>query len=252
MEFNMIVCNETYKSELLVKYTNKINQLISKGNSILEDYTRKIAVILAQIGDQKLYKEDGFTSVADYAVKSFGIKRSTAYMLYRAGKMYMNDDLCEQAKSLTPSKVVELSGVDIGAINQLCDYGKINTESTQNDLRQVASEYMESHSTDESGMKDKTECKGKRAATLYQSIVFDADSRIQEVEKITVDKIGSEIKDYCSLLALRTMQYTDCGVKYSIHIMVYVVDEDFFHPVAVVYYPMVLNASISEILKQML
>lgn len=57
-----------------------------------------IASILAEVEVKKLYTDDGFGSCAEYAEKTFGIKKSTSYALITIGKEYTRPILNEKGK----------------------------------------------------------------------------------------------------------------------------------------------------------
>lgn len=57
-----------------------------------------IASILAEVEVKKLFADDGFASCAEYAEKTFGIKKSTAYALITIGKDYTRPILNQSGK----------------------------------------------------------------------------------------------------------------------------------------------------------
>lgn len=104
----------------------------------------ELAKIFGRILETECYKDDGFSSVADFAEKTFGIKKASAYQLANVGRRFFNSD------SETASKVVKLLNGKTGNLAELVNMTdeqietainekKITSDSVQKDLREVAS-----------------------------------------------------------------------------------------------------------------
>lgn len=122
---------------------NKFSESIAK--IAIDSVSRNIelAKIFGRILDTECYKEDGFSSVADFAEKTFGIKKASAYQLANVGRRFFNSD------SETASKVVKLLNGKTGNLAELVNMSdeqieeaitskKLSADSTQKDLREVA------------------------------------------------------------------------------------------------------------------
>lgn len=74
------------------KFTNKLLEkatiTIMSCDIDIKSRQFSIASILAEVEAKKLYADDGFASCVEYAEKTFGIKKSTAYALITIGKEY--------------------------------------------------------------------------------------------------------------------------------------------------------------------
>ena len=74
------------------KFSNKMLEkatlTLMNCNNDIKSRQFSIASVLAQVEVEGLYKDDGFASCAEYAEKTFGIKKSTAYALITIGKQY--------------------------------------------------------------------------------------------------------------------------------------------------------------------
>lgn len=252
MEFNMIVCPENYKSADLSNYTDKINQIILKGNNVLEKCARDISVILAKIGEGQLYKEDGFKSVAEYAMHSFGIKKSTAYMLYRAGKIYLDSSVCDTAKKFTPSKLAELSTLDTSILNNICDSGIVTCDNSQMEIRNWVSDYKSREIIDDTDSSESHDEQKKCASILYGAMGFSSDNWYVPATKITEDEIGQDIQENVTILAERIIPYSIGKRKSPIHLLVLVKGSDIFSPAVFIYYPLAIEHEISDILRRKL
>lgn len=122
---------------------NKFSENIAK--IAIDSVSRNIelAKIFGRILETECYKEDGFSSVADFAEKTFGIKKASAYQLANVGRRFFNSD------SETAGKVVNLLGGKTGNLAELVNMTdeqledaiaseKLSADSTQKDLREVA------------------------------------------------------------------------------------------------------------------
>ena len=93
-EITIITNRPKFANKLLEKATITI---MSCDNDI-KSRQFSIASILAEVESKKLYSDDGFASCAEYAEKTFGIKKSTAYALITIGKEYTRPILNEKGK----------------------------------------------------------------------------------------------------------------------------------------------------------
>lgn len=103
----------------------------------------ELAKIFGRILETECYKDDGFSSVADFAEKTFGIKKASAYQLANVGRRFFNSD------SETADKVVRLLNGKTGNLAELVNMTdeqieeaiaseKLTSKSTQDDLREIA------------------------------------------------------------------------------------------------------------------
>lgn len=130
----------TFKNKSLSKATSEILSIYNDAMTYADAKNRQIASILARVKQEKSYAEDGFTSVADYATKTFGIKKQNAYSLADAGEIYNDATASEKLKAFTPSKLSEVSRVPREALEAAVDSGRITATTTQKDLREYAKE----------------------------------------------------------------------------------------------------------------
>lgn len=93
-EISIITNRPKFANKMLEKATMTI---LSCDNDI-KSRQFSIASILADVDAKKLYEDDGFTSCAEYAEKTFGIKKSTSYALITIGKEYTRPILNEKGK----------------------------------------------------------------------------------------------------------------------------------------------------------
>lgn len=93
-ELSIITNRPKFANKLLEKATITI---MSCDNDI-KSRQFSIASILAEVEAKKLYVDDGFASCAEYAEKTFGIKKTTSYALITIGKEYTRPILNEKGK----------------------------------------------------------------------------------------------------------------------------------------------------------
>lgn len=122
----------------LAKHTERIIHIYKDAQTFADKKNREIASILSTIKTEKSYEKDGFLSVADYAEKTFSIKRAQAYSLAAAGDVYNDTKASELMKSLTPSKLAELASVKPEIVESALKSGEISPSTSQADLRTFA------------------------------------------------------------------------------------------------------------------
>lgn len=182
---------------------NKFSENIAK--IAIDSVSRNIelAKIFGRILETECYKEDGFSSVADFAEKTFGIKKASAYQLANVGRRFFNSD------SETASKVVNLLNGKTGNLAELVNMTdeqledaikdkKISADSVQKDLREVANSVKPA--------KVITEKKARLSAVI---------SHMEENGKIEVISSGSVIVDNIEILKAIGFSEDDKLVKLS-------------------------------------
>lgn len=144
---NFVNPQTAFKSQALQDCTERISKIYTNAYRYAEEKNREIAVILAEIQKDRLYLEDGFKSVADYAEQTFGLKKTNAHMLANAGRVYMSDNVNPALKEFSPSKVAELTSLQPEDVNKALETGRISKDSTQKELRDFATETKAGHET---------------------------------------------------------------------------------------------------------
>ena len=122
-------------SAIIATEIAKMNNLAAGVKDANEAFNRAVAPVLAEVMEDKLYKADGFSSVADYAEQTFGLKRSFAYMLARVGKRVKT---LPALSEFTTSNAAELVNADGEAVTEAVESGELSSESTQQQLREFA------------------------------------------------------------------------------------------------------------------
>lgn len=126
------------KDMVLADYTRKIADTINSAVMFVDEKNREIAKMLADIATNKRYTADGFKSVAEYAAKFFGYRKSASYALAAAGEIYLDPAASEELKAFSPYKLAELSKVDRQKVDAAVKDGKIKASDTVKDIRSKA------------------------------------------------------------------------------------------------------------------
>lgn len=126
------------KDLVLQDYTVKIADTINSAVLFVDEKNREVARMLADISLNKRYLADGFKSVAEYANKFFGYRKSAAYTLAAAGEVYLDPAAPEELKAFSPYKLAELSKADRQKVEAAAKSGEIKSTDTVKDLREKA------------------------------------------------------------------------------------------------------------------
>lgn len=150
----MVISTEipTFSNRALNTATTKI---INSGNKLRKNLF-EIGVTLAKVDTDRSYEDDGFKSTVDYAMKTFGFKKSMAYSLMKAGREYIEPKKLEtilihedgkdfsfkQLEQMYPLKDVEL-------MNTLIAQGDISPDMSVRQIKSVVDGYLKPDTSDE-------------------------------------------------------------------------------------------------------
>lgn len=133
------ITSRAFLNEELNEITQHIYELYQEVAGFANDRARQIAMLLTEVRDRKLYEQDGFENMADYAYEAFGMARSTAYKMASAGELYKNETVPAMLKeNFTPTMLVELKGITPAQLEQDVENGILRPEMSQQDLREYA------------------------------------------------------------------------------------------------------------------
>ncbi len=180
--------NETpvaFVNPVLTKATEKIFNL----GETVRKCAYETASIMDYVDTTKSYLDDGFKSVHEWAMKTFGFKKSASYSLLRIGREYTqrlvgddgktkgfrsslptrteNDFTVSQIEKMLPLEKVDVLG--------LVSDGDITPDMTCKEIEKVVKEYRKS--VDESENSEVPESKE----------VVNEDSEVAPSDKITMD-----------------------------------------------------------------
>lgn len=111
-----------------------------------KDMTAKrvdIAKLLGEVSRDKLYTDDGFKSVSEYAESAFGMKSALAYQLAEVGRRFLleestSDKVRHITAALPLSTLSELAAMTDEQIETAVDNGELSDNTTQKAARAVA------------------------------------------------------------------------------------------------------------------
>lgn len=109
----------TFQNKTLQSATNKIFKIAKA----VRKCAYETAYIMAQVDETECYKDDGFNNVHEWAMKTFGFKKSASYTLLRVGKEY--------TRTITDAK---------GKVNCYCS--NLISENADNDFTTTQIEKM--------------------------------------------------------------------------------------------------------------
>lgn len=142
------------RNDHLREITHEILGIYIDAAEYAQGKNRAVAELLSEVNETKCYTDDGFSSMADYALEYFGIAKQNAHALARAGRKYKDTLLSEGIKCLSPSKLSEIGNIPTETLNKDYNDGKFSELSTQKELREYAN--VSSKSVDSKEKKART------------------------------------------------------------------------------------------------
>lgn len=135
----------TIHNSAIAQFTNaKLNQATKKvftiGSRIEKNYF-ELASIMADVEESKCYESDGFSSASDWAMQTFGFKKSLSYSLLRIGSEYV--DRANKCSNLPHRTVSDYSVSQLTALipighemaSELSESGEISPDMTVRELK---------------------------------------------------------------------------------------------------------------------
>ena len=110
----------------------------------------EIAARLVVIHDEKLYEDDGFESVHDYANKCFGYKQNMTYKMLVAAEKFIEKSpdnkkymsiIAHENSDYTVSQLIELNSLEADTAQRLDKSGTIDPSMTTKQIREVVKSY---------------------------------------------------------------------------------------------------------------
>ena len=143
-----IPVSPNFKNPELNEATARIASVLSGVGQYAMTADIEVCKILSDVSKSLCYKDDGFSSVAEYAEATFNMGKSSAHAKARAGTNFYNNPEMEEVMSAlpanisgSPSKIIELLDCRPEVIMEGIENGEITAESTQKDLRKWGDEH---------------------------------------------------------------------------------------------------------------
>lgn len=157
----MIIKNEipTFSNKALQTATNKVFKI----GETVRKCAFETAYIMAQVESTECYKDDGFDSVHDWAMKTFGFKKSASYTLLRVGKEYTraitdgngkvkgfgSNLVADGENDFTTSQVEKMLPGGRDLAGELVDDGEITANMTCKEIEKVIKAHTQPENTEE-------------------------------------------------------------------------------------------------------
>lgn len=125
----------TFKSKELNIATKNIYKVAENVYQTAFDGNKQICIILARVEKNKVYKEDGFKSLAEYC-ESIGFDKSKVHKMENAGRLYdsENETVKEFAASMGYGNLAILASAPEEDVAKAIENGEIDAESTQSEI----------------------------------------------------------------------------------------------------------------------
>lgn len=125
-----------WKDKALQEATDIIYSAANAYAKTADESRKVIAATLAKVESAKLYKEDGFDSLADFAEEGLGIKKSLAHKLENAGRLLLSDNATvkEFAAKTDYSKLSILASAKEEDVQKAIESGALNEKTTQREV----------------------------------------------------------------------------------------------------------------------
>lgn len=110
-----------------------------------EAFYKASAPFFGEVKRDKLFEKGGYKSFDEYAMATFGIKKSMAYMIANVGIHFFLEDneYTRQAReTFTVSNLAELLKADRIALSSAIDRGELDSNTSQDDLRKFEDEHL--------------------------------------------------------------------------------------------------------------
>lgn len=131
MDEIMKIKEVNFQNENLQNATNQINAL---GNEMAHN-VRSIARILADVATSECYKEDGFKNCVDYAMETFGFKKSFAYNLIAIGKRFSEANTALADYSAT--QLIKMLPMSDEELETAMESGDINKDMSAREIEEA-------------------------------------------------------------------------------------------------------------------
>ena len=171
-----------FNSKELNSATKKIFTLGNRAAKAMYE----VAAILAKVQKDGSYKDDGFKNAADYAMQTFGFKKSLAYNLIKIGKDYMAANSLEsnlphpENEDFTPNQIGLMLPIgDRDIVAEMCENGELTPDMTAEEIRNVVkqatgkdkAEATEATEGDSEATEDNAEAESPRDNVIHYLIM---------------------------------------------------------------------------------
>lgn len=169
----IIRTNNSFKSKELTKATCGLADCFNSANKAYKD----ACIILAKVEANKAYKEDGFSSLAEYA-ELIGLNKSAAHKMENAGRLILSDNpvIRDFAAKADYSKLSLLASEDEDEVAEAVEKGELTTDSTAANVK---------------AWKASRPVKGgkEKVLTEYEVHIVFGNGRMLDIDKTAIESI---------------------------------------------------------------
>ena len=161
-----------------------------------EAFYKASAPFFGEVKRDKLFEKGGFKSFDEYALETFGIKKSMAYMIANVGIQFFledNDYTRKARETFTVSNLAELLKADRVAIADSIDKGELDSTTAQEDLRK----FEDAHLTHKEAAKRKE--KVVPTFDLYAVHPSISGGKAKAAESVVKDEFKAAALSYCGM-----------------------------------------------------
>ena len=187
----IIATTQHFENKELQKITNDIQRV---GVSIRQNFY-KLAGLLKRVEIERLFVDDGFMSVAEYAEKTFSIKKTTTYNLLKIAGTYLADTGKESnlphtgTRDYSSSQLNVLLPLEESIVRQLTEDGDIYPEMSVRDMKKVIKLYKEEPEPTET--EEETEVIEIENEPQTIPYIFEIKAYTDESGDIAIEIIGN-------------------------------------------------------------
>lgn len=194
--------NEQFKNRDLNNATQKIVKIGEK----MQKNLYAIADVLAKVDEKQAYKDDGFKSTADYAMKVFGFKKTQAYTLLKVGKEWTSPMLestlpHDSGKDFSVTQIEKLSALgDKEAVVEAVEKGEVTPDMTVSEIREYVK--IKKGSDDKEEVKDEPLWEG--SVDTMSAVITHIENMYQSIKDIEFllgnSKNGKKVSKFVDFL----------------------------------------------------
>lgn len=122
----------TFKNERLAKLTSDLSTVLIVAGKTANAAHLKTAEVFSEIRREKLFADDGYANLEDFAAKVYGIQRATALKYCRVGDLLKAGVLPSTGYNYT--QLCEMCPADPKALSEALESGEINSDMSKTEI----------------------------------------------------------------------------------------------------------------------
>lgn len=122
----------TFKNERLAALTSELSNVLIVAGKTANAAHLKTAEVFSEIRREKLYEDDGFKNVEEFAAQVYGIQRATALKYCRVGDLLKSGVL--PATGYNYTQLCEMCPAEPKALAEALESGEINADMSKTEI----------------------------------------------------------------------------------------------------------------------